>query len=374
MFLEFVSPQAVMSQDEAPAPDEIEKKVVLMAAPGQQVQVEPIIESVGAQLADLPVLFEVKWNEEPDDQNHQQEATAKKVSSETGARVVFWCDLTVTRRVYFYVDMPDGGIVLVRRLEDSPSSIMAETLAVIVRSLIKSILRGEEIEIFVEEPSEPVKEKLAEKEEAKEEKKVKENEKEPKPKDSSAPPLREKILSGEASYAVEVQSSKSIAQGIALGIDLRITRLWNIFARYELFIPVDKTENLEGFKLDIQRHPVWIGARLGRNLGKIVNLSGGLALRFDFLTMDIKESPPDYNMDDDPSIEFSVVPVMRMGVRIAGPAQLLLTVGMDIPIYYVKYRVPTTQSETDDEAEEIYVIDNWSVRPFGLLGVSVDLF
>ncbi len=356
-----------MSWDAATDPDETEKKAVLMAAPGQRDQIEPVIESVDAQLADLPVIFEVSWIEGIADGKEQRETTAKKVADETGARVVFWCDLTAARSVYFYVGMPDGGIVLARRLEDSPSSVVAEALAVIVRSLIKSILRGEEIEVFVEEQSEPIKE-----EEKKEE--VTKKEKKSEPKEDNAPGPREKIFSLESAYAVEVQSSDSVAQGIAVGVGVRIARMWNVFARYELFIPIDKRKELEGFKLDIERHPVWIGARFGGDLGKVVNLSGALAIRFDFLTMDVRENPDGFDINDDPSVEVSVVPILRMGLRIAGPVELLLSVGADIPIYYVKYRIPVVQAETDGEANERYVINNWPVRPLGLVGVSVVLF
>ncbi|MCP4679978.1 MAG: hypothetical protein GY854_31695 [Deltaproteobacteria bacterium] len=357
MLLGFVFPQTAISQDGTPDSGETVKKAVLMATPGQRDQVDSIVESVGAQLVDLPIIFEVSWIEGLENETQLQEATAKKVAGETGARVVFWCDLTVARRVYFYVDMPDGGIVLVRRLEDSPSSVVAESLAVIVRSRIKSILRGEEIEVFVEEQNEPDKEK----------------EEEPASKEDKAPPPREKILSLETAYAIEVQSSRSIAQGIAVGIDLRIARMWNIFARYVLLIPIDKRKELEGFKLDIERHPVWLGARFKGELGNIVTLSGGLAIRFDFLTMDIRESPSGYSINDDPSIEVSVAPVIQMGVRIVGPARLLLAIGANIPIYYVKWSVPVAQTGTDEEAKK-YVINNWPVRPFGLVGLSVDLF
>ncbi len=340
-----------------------ENTVVLLAVNGREDEFKPIIQAVRGQLSDLDVSFQVTWLDDIGSSLPVQEEIAGDVARDTEATVIFWCDLSRPERMYLYISVPELGRVLVRRLDGSGPGGTPETLAIIVRGSVDSMLRGNYDALQGElEPVRPQPEQA-----------------EPEP---VAPPPEEKPqspsdedgenrLAAEVAFAGDVLSENHpFIQGFALVADVYLVRGWHLFAGY-LFSAKIENGNRSDVRLDLERHPMSIGTRFAVQISERWFLGASVAVVVDYTTED-RYIPrwegsawTELKTKDAEEILVSIAPLVRMDVQIIDHVRAFLALGVDIPLNRVEY---FTDPKTDEQ--QTLLFSSWPVRPVGRIGVA----
>ncbi|MCP4677806.1 MAG: hypothetical protein GY854_20265 [Deltaproteobacteria bacterium] len=344
------------ADDEIPRGDTEEKIVVMMAEGGEDESFGPIIQAVRGQLSDLPVSFEVTWVDDLGPDLPSQEEVSGQVANDVGAAVVFWCDLSHVDRMYLYIAVPEIGRVLVRRLDGSGAGGAPETIAIIVRASIDSMLRGN-VDDLVSQYAAPVSEKKEPQEES--------EPKEPQVIESKAEPAddQENRFAVEGAYAIDILSvDQPVAHGFALAIDFYLTQAWHLFASYVFYARIEAQSRVTGVRLELARHPVSIGTRFAASLGRIY-VGGAIAVNLDYITEELTTSS---NMDStaQAELEISISPIARLDVRLIADVRAFVCLGVNVPFDRAQYVT------TDDQGNQITIVNTWAVRPIGRIGIA----
>ncbi|MCP4602665.1 MAG: hypothetical protein GY847_19480 [Proteobacteria bacterium] len=343
------------AQDEAQDEPPRENIVVMIASSSQGKALKPIIQAVRGQLSDLPVSFDVTWVNELGPDLPAQEELAGQVADDKDATAVFWCDLSRSDKMYVYIAAPEIGRVLVRRLDGSGPGGTPETLAIIVRASINSMLR-----IPVENTE--VQDKQKEESDVEEQGPAEETP----PAEIETPVDKENRLGVEAAYAIDMMHEEHLAvHGLALTFDVHIVKGLHVFLGYLISarIPVMK----EPVRLELTRHPISIGARFAVPLGRIY-LGGSVSANLDYTTesRETRESSTIKPKQTNEMGEFgvSIAPMLRMGLRIIDYLKIFLSFGVDIALTRQEFVV-----EVNNNPETVFY--SWAVHPIGRIGVSV---
>ena len=140
--------------DEAPAEtpaDAASRPIVaLLITPGEPGGTDgDILDALRAQLGDLPVELVVEAAPGFPPTLPAQIAVAAEFARRAGAGTVFWLDSSVPDRVFVYLAEQGGTRLLMRAVDSADPAERVESVAVIVRGLVQSILAGGTIGVSV---------------------------------------------------------------------------------------------------------------------------------------------------------------------------------------------------------------------------------
>jgi hypothetical protein len=333
-----------------------QENVVLIAFSDEKEAFESIVQAVRGQLSDLPVGFQVIWIDNLSSDFSTQEETARQMADDNDAKAVFWCDLSRTDKMYLYVAVPELDRVLVRRLEGSGPGGTSETIAIIARTSIESMLKG--ASSMDDSGWETSVEKAAAAEAA-------QTPPEPPKIDAKHETGQSNRFAVEAAYAIDIMSSEHPAvHGFYLALDIYLAAYWHVFAGYVFFSAVESLES--DVKLVLKRHPILVGARYIWPI-KRFEFGGIVTASIDYLTENISELSYDEDLtvsEDGAETSVSIVPQIYLGFRIISGIRIFGCIGADIPLRKTDYLI------ADGAVRQDAVFSSWAVRPVGRLGVS----
>jgi hypothetical protein len=294
-------------------------------------------DAIAAQLTDIPVHFIAQRVEGWENEFHHRVDRARHIAESRSAISVFWIDLSAPQQVFLFIEDPSGGRILVRNIRSGEGGEEAqfETLAVIVRGAIKSILDGGRIGVSA-----------------------------PPPKPAQTQPAFERINISIA-YAAKFYSREAlIAHGARVEISLGIFRQLRVFAAYRLQFPLHLTTDLVA--ADIHPHPLELGLA-GRWRSPKWILEIGLAVVEDFVTFEVMALD---NLVEpfEPKRKYvtSISPSVRIGRRVADVATVFLSINLDVALVNNRYVIETT-------GDPIVITTPWRLGPLFALGMTFTL-
>ncbi|MBW2277627.1 MAG: hypothetical protein JRF63_09065 [Deltaproteobacteria bacterium] len=331
--------------------------VLMIATTGEAEDVSRlVVRAVQSQLSDLDVTFRVSPVEQLPGSLREQIALADRLASEADALAVFWCDLTNREQVFLYLSGTETDRILVRRLEEPDKSGMSEALAIIVRSSIGELLRGgrvgiEVAEVVAVEPPPPALPA-------------------PAPPAPGEPPPEPRVLriTHRIGYVFETYSAEQPAtHGLELGLGARVHPYVWVLAGYTMVGTL--REDGRAASIRLRRHPVHLGLGVAFPVG-MFELGASVAGVVDFSTFEVRglDREKMKAVQDLSDVVFSVVPMLEARLRFLARLQLLLAVGVEIPVSAVHYVAETT------EGEDEVILDAWPVQPRFFAGMAVDLW
>ncbi len=289
-------------------------------------------DAISAQLGDLPVSFKMitDYNWQP--AIPARIASAKQLSSTTGANSVFWIDLYDSQQVFLFIASPAGDRILVRNITAQGGGIEGrlETLAVIVRGAVKAILAGGEIGVTIPSPPPP------------------------------PPQPRSERFDASLSYIMQLYApDKPLLHGARADFSVEISRWFRAYLGYRLQLPV-KVETSQ-VAVDIRPHPLemGLGARLGSDKWR---LDLGLGLVIDFLSLEVVSLDPNVETQSpERPWMVSLAPVVGLGRTAGKVATFFIAVGLDVALEKPTYIIETG-------TQNVEVIAPWRLRPTFQLG------
>ena len=231
---------------EAPADAASRPIVALLITPGESGGTEgDILDAVRAQLSDLPVDLRVEPVVLPSAMPAQI-AVAADVAGRAGAGTVFWLDSSVPDRVFVYLAEQGGTRLLMRAVDSADTAERVESVAVIVRGLVQSILAGGTIGVGV--PGVP-------------------DDVEPEPTVTAVPAEEAPIapaplpwLGLQLAYSVDFFSAEATAlHGLDAGVVFHVHPNWSLVAAYRVLGDAEVSGG--GIELGVGRHPLEVGVR-----------------------------------------------------------------------------------------------------------------
>jgi hypothetical protein len=312
-------------------------KVVMIAPQGDQQHSRRTAEAVEAQLADLPVTFDLEWVEAIPPELRAQVDEAREVTERRDATAVFWADPSQPDQLFLYIADPEGGRVLIRSISSAGGGAEArlETVAVIIRAAVKAVLAGGTVGVEAppEEPEEP-----------------------------SGPTGELDVF---VSYALVLYSNEVLTlHGARLGLSARLAGWARAYLAYRLQWPLSVEDEYVG--LDVSPHPMELGAAGRFHLGDWY-VEAAVGLMVDVVTVDVTA------LEDQVltrSVEhrwlFGATPSLSLGRALGRIASIYLAVSADVLFNEHWYAV-----ETPDGTQT--VLRPWTVRPVFRLGALFTL-
>ncbi len=294
-------------------------------------------DAIAAQLTDIPVQFIAQRVEGWENEFHRRVDRARHIAGSRGAISVFWIDLSAPQQVFLFIEDPSGGRILVRniRSDEGGEEARFETLAVIVRGAIKSILDGGQIGVSA-----------------------------PPPKPAQEQPAYERLNTSIA-YAAKLYSSEApIAHGARVEVSLGIFRQLRVFVAYRLQFPTHLATDLVA--ADIRPHPVELGLA-GRWRSSKWILEIGLAVVEDFVTFEVMAL--DSRVETcEPERKYvtSISPSTRIGRRVGDVATVFFSINLDVALVKNRYIVETI-------GDPIVITTPWRLSPLFALGMTFTL-
>ncbi len=343
------------------------KQIVAMLVPAdQEDQLGQIVHAVDSQLSDCNVALRLMRVQNLGETLETQVAVAERVSLETGALAVFWCDLVTNGEMYLYLSEEAGKRILVRKLEKTEERGRAEGLAIIVRSSVLALMQGGKIGVEVEQAVVP--QKTDQHETARPT---------PNPPSKSPRVIEERVSPATGStrfalqvaYAFQSVSEDHYAQhGLDLAIDVRVHPHLSLLAGYTIFGAAEK--NVDSVDVRFYRHPARLGVRAHIDLGA-VELGGALALLADFATQKISVSRIDpTQMDiasDKNDLFFSLLPSLEIIVPIIDRMSFFFAAAAEVQLNSRRY-------VAEMSGQKRVLLDSWPVQPWIVAGLWAKLF
>lgn len=114
--------------------------IVLVAPEDQKPDFWAILQNTRSQMVDIPIVVTVHWIDALPAAPEDQERLMARIRAETGAALVFWCDLTQGESVTFLFQGTDGPHLLERPLQGSGEEGVADAISLITRTTVELLL------------------------------------------------------------------------------------------------------------------------------------------------------------------------------------------------------------------------------------------
>ncbi len=320
------------------------RPVVLLAPEDRSLILGPIVQSVQAQLSDLPVELRVQPVAKLEGLLGAQMRLAKQVAGDEGLAVV-WLELSPGDPVFVYVADPQRSRVLARSVDWDGALGHLEAVGLIVRSSVQALLAGQSIGF--EAPAQ----------------RVATGGQKPLP---PPPPPRQFHLGAAVGYTPGILSDGT---AVMHGLDVQVWGGYreHLFAslQYRVYFPFLQRAGTYAIA-EVARHPASVAVG-GRQTWGRFSLSAELAATFDLVTVEMKDVGPWFKLSP-PSTQliFSLGPSLTTTLRLADPVSLYLGAGVDVPVGERRYL-------TEGPAGTGVVLTPWEVQPRAFAGVRFDV-
>ncbi|MCP4601149.1 MAG: hypothetical protein GY847_11595 [Proteobacteria bacterium] len=348
MDLLFVSNQTFA--DEAD-PTEYIPKITMIALREQNDDFQAVIEILEAQLSDLDVEFNIEWIEAFTGGLRTQAEVAKDLGEKTGARVVFWADLSVDDQIFLYFAEPGGKRILVRTIEfeQDQQDGRLEVMAVIVRTVIEAIAKDGEIGV-----TSPV--------EKQEPKPTLPPDPVPEPPPKQTLPDSKHQFGLSAAYGLTMYDlSPFFIHGARLATGLCIAGWADLFVAYRFQIPFEAENDL--IAMELRPHPFEVGFA-GRIKFKNFYVDIGAAILNDLLSWSVRSKIGDKIEPMEGTFRWLVAasPFAKLSWSPSNTYKLYFSIGADA--YFNE--TPSTVKRTNGDKET--VVDPMHVKLYLQIG------
>ena len=311
--------------------------VVMLVPEDREETARSAVLAVKGQLSDLPVKFHVEWVDSTITDISLMAEAAARIAMSKNAAAVFWLDISVSGKLFFFIPGEEKGKLLTRSVKIEGMGMSGEeAMAVIIRSMIKAL------------PCKPGSE--------------------PAP----SPPARGKrdnqvaLLDFSISYGLSLYSrQKLLIHGARLCASVRLLPFLRIFIAYRVIPPMRIQSDRA--VLSLRPHPVEAGLTL-RWSRKHWKLEVGAAAVFDWLTWSVtamrdsvSPTPPYAGLTG------AVSPFIAVSWMPARFLAFFLSISADIMVNEKRYVVKTTSGLRT-------VLDPWKVRPYIQAGTCFSFF
>ncbi len=308
--------------------------IVLIASEQQRSEFTELAAQMASQFSESDVDFLVHWIKKLPTTLREQERLGADIAEQHRALAVFWCDLTIAERAYFYVSTADTGRLLVRRLTGVGPEGLNDALAMISLTAVEGLLRGGMIGIQEPASSETTSPT------------------------SDAPPDAEPesstaAFSLSAAYTMSLISPElGISQGALFSAGFAPNPWFGLALGYGIYGPIsDREQNAE---IILQRHPIFITVRGRAQRGRWW-LGGSLSFTIDYMTKSPQAHAENMIIDDPYSdLHFSVLPALLVEFEVTSVFHLFFSVGLEAHINKVKYEITNGPTLMEDA---------WQVQP-----------
>jgi len=319
---------------------------VLLIVPQKVQAAEQLLAAITAQLSDVRTRVLVEKVPTLPATLAEQIRVARQIAARRATRSVFWFDLSRPGHLFVYLAEPGGGRVLVRTVTASAESERVEAAGMIVRGLARAV--GEGGQIGVRPPPAP-----------------------PPPPPASAPapppapPPPRAWLALRAAYAGDFfASGATLLHGLELGALVHLGRGWSLHAAYRVLTTA--AAGSDGMQLEVQRHPLELGARYLHAFGAF-RAGGGAAFVLDYLTRDVHATAANVRLaPDDDHVSCALALAAHGAFALRRGLRLFVAAGVELVLDAHSYAV-----ERGDE--KLVPLDLFRVRPRFLAGLEVDL-
>ncbi|MGC4121055.1 MAG: hypothetical protein QM765_42055 [Myxococcales bacterium] len=320
--------------------------VVLLSPEDRSLILGPIVQSVQAQLSDLPVELRVEPVKRLEGFLGAQMKVARQVAGPDGLAVV-WLELLPGDPVFVYVADPQHNRVLARSIDWDGALGHLEAVGLIIRSSVEALLAGQQIGF--EAPEAP---KTG----------IKPFPKQPEP---EKPGDWSPHLGLAAGYSLSTPGGDApllhgvdVAAHFGIGDHLFLTGGYRVIPSF--------LERAGSYAIAVAtRHPFWLGVGGQLRLGP-VQLGGNLACNLDVVDIEIKSVGPWLRISPPhEQVIVSLAPTLMAAVSIVGPLSLFLEGGVDVPLNERHYY-------TQGPAGRGVVLTPWEAQPRGTIGLRVD--
>ncbi len=328
-----------------------------MVPADNQEAYDPFLQAVQAQLSDLPVDFQVLLQADFGPDLPTQEEAADRIASETGAAAVVWCDFTQQDRTLLYLAVPEIERVIERRLEGSGSGGISESLGIIVRTSIETILRGQAKDLYADKQEPTAKEDVQTKPPPSEKEDVA----------TATDRVHTSRFSLKMALALEMFSKQTpIIPGGTIILDAHLAGRWHAVAGYTLF--PSTTGTAAQVELTLVRYAFGLGLAYVHGIGRF-DLGAMASVGFESAVEIINASKANMLIDKK-SHEFgiSLIPCVSIGYRITSQLKIFADMGVDVRLNKVNYIL------SDFDQNSSVVLATWRARPVVRLGIAIGSF
>lgn len=339
--------------------------LLMIGTPDEEnsVSMQSIVEAVEAQIADLGVELEVRLSGEIPSNASERSAAAIAYLREPGILAVFWCLPEATRyRAYVYFPTDSQGAPKLRDVEVAGPDGTGETLAVILRASIISLLqsRKEMSTAAVAPPPQPPK-PLSDRVHPTDNASIEENIPLSKPTEKN-----KNLLRLEGAYTAAIPSADwQPIHGALLSAGLKIFDLVRIHLSYTVAAPYHTGS--PDLALTVRHHPIGLGMMLFF-VHKIVEARFRLSLCIDYATTEFSSNNEALSASSAAGqVEISMQPNLEAAIAIVGGFKIFFGLGMNVFLTRPKYTVQMSDGPKT-------VFDPWAIQPVGTVGVSGDFF
>jgi len=322
------------------------RPVVLLSPEDRSLILGPVIQSLQAQLSDLPVDLRVEPVPKLEGILGAQMRVARQVAGEDGLAVV-WLELSPGDPVFVFVADPQRNRVLARSIDWDGALGHLEAVGLIVRSSVQALLAGESIGF----EAAPISKTGS-----------------PMP----APVARESPyhLGLSIDYTPsKIASDAPVMHAVGLAIDGGYKEHFFAVLEYRLTAPFLHSGTDRCSIAQVWRHSVSLGAggritygrfRFGGDLSGTLQIVRLEAQQVEDCTKFWTLDPPRSN------VVFSISPTVSASVTIVRPLSVFIAAGIDIPLGERRFFLSESDTQT--------VITPWSVQPRGTVGLRFEIF
>ncbi len=384
------------------------KTLLLLAAKNRSRVTSRAIRALRSQLSDTSLVLRVAWVNRMARSRAAQVALSKRYASTRGVLAVAWYDANQPNEILMLA--ASSGRLVVRRVTGATLSGRLEALAIIVRSSMLALLAGQPLPPQPRAPP-PVPARASPARPAIPPRPRSTGPAIPPRPRSTGPaipprprstgptipprprstgpaipprrppprahpsPVRGKARRGEAGWrfglgleAGYFLSGYSSEVGAVSGGEL--AAIFHLRAGWELLLSYRVTQKLTGrvgsSRLDLQPHPIGLGARWHRRWGRF-QLALALSVIMDWATLSTSVDPTTHRASSDGGdLLWSLLPTISAGVSLLGRLRLVLAVSAQVGLNWRRY-VLVNQQVTEP------LLSPWPVQPCLMIGFSADI-
>ena len=322
--------------------------VVLLSPEDRSLILGPIVQSVQAQLADLPVELRVQPVQRLEGFLGAQMKVARQAAGAESLAVI-WLELSPGDPVFVYVADPQRNRVLARSVDWDGALGHLEAVGLIVRTSVQALLAGQQIGF--EAPGGP---RPAGPEQA--------------PPQAVPVPKGEQLfhLGFKVGYAPSTPGGEApMLHGLDASVFAGLGAHLLISGGYRVIPAFLERANPYSLAL-VSRHPFWLGVGGRLTFGRL-QLGAEAACNVDLVNLEMKDVGPWIRLSPPhQQVIVSFAPSVSLAVTLIAPLSVYVEGGVDVPLNERHYF-------TEGPAGRAVVLTPWQVQPRAAVGLRVEV-